>query len=215
MIDLEGVPEGGPVTLYQFKPKWLVQSPSAPKDSKRCRQCARAARINAECARKGEISRQPKFCPLDLLSKAPLDIMRAAAEIMPPNSTENDILRLAEWIQGSELLERLGNSQYLLDRKGVLEADPNDENFLACMTMRDCTLYLRLPDDEKERIEARIGDLDLKSPGKADYWKSVERPLIDEGWYLGLEPEEDWQPLTCHLSPERWGPKKGQRPNTG
>jgi inositol-pentakisphosphate 2-kinase len=141
--------------------------------------------------------------------------LRAANELLSPNSSEKTILRLAEWIQSSELLERLRNSQYLLDRKGVLEADPNDENFLACMTLRDCTLYLRMPDDEmKKEFEARIGDLDLKSPDKAEYWKSVERPLIEEGWYLGLEPEEDWQPLTCHLSPERWDPMKGQRRNT-
>ena len=81
------------------------------------------------------------------------------------------------------------------------------------MTLRDCTLYLRVPDDDTEEIESRIGDLDLKSPNKAAYWKSVEQPLIDEGWYMGLEPQEDWQPLTCHLSIERWGPSKGQRGN--
>jgi hypothetical protein len=34
----------------------------------------------------------------------------------------------------------------------------------------------------------------MKSPagGKADYWKSLERSLIDGGWYTGTE--EDSQP---------------------
>jgi len=38
-------------------------------------------------------------------------------------------------------------------------------------------------------IEARLGDLDLKSSAgeKAAYWRRLERSLIDEGWYTGTE----------------------------
>ena len=38
----------------------------------------------------------------------------------------------------------------------------------------------------------------MKSPagGKADYWKSLERDLIDGGWYTGTEedpqPDQTW-----------------------
>jgi len=38
-------------------------------------------------------------------------------------------------------------------------------------------------------VQARIGDLDLKSPenGKAKYWIDVERNLWEGGWYTATE----------------------------
>lgn len=56
------------------------------------------------------------------------------------------------------------------------------------MTLRDCSVYVRLPLDENEEIEARIGDLDVKSPDKGEKWKEQERELIEGGWYRGQEP---------------------------
>lgn len=202
--------------VIEFKPKWLVQSPNAPKDSKRCRQCAREARSNAELAR----SRGPlrhSFCPFDLVSKAPEDRFRASREIIEPEFlfTPNSprlsapplgkVERLRKvdhfttWLGNNTLLPRLQELQISLDRKGILKADSNDETFLVAMTLRDCTVFLRY-DGVDGVIEARIGDLDVKSPRKAEYWKEIERALIDEGWYLGTEKEEDTQPLTCSLS---------------
>jgi inositol-pentakisphosphate 2-kinase len=76
------------------------------------------------------------------------------------------------------------------------------------MTLRDVTVYLRYPahiEDEKDGltdpadIEARLGDLDIKSPAKAEEWSHRERLLISEGWYTGTEAEEDRQPLCCAL----------------
>lgn len=49
-----------------------------------------------------------------------------------------------------------------------------------------------MPWGESEPIEARIGDLDMKSGKKADYWRALEMSLIDGGWYTGTE--EDAQP---------------------
>lgn len=56
------------------------------------------------------------------------------------------------------------------------------------------------------RIEARLGDLDLKSVKgeKAVYWKGVERDLIENGWYTATEKQtpgalEDTEVL-CQLS---------------
>jgi inositol-pentakisphosphate 2-kinase len=43
-----------------------------------------------------------------------------------------------------------------------------------------------------------MGDLDVKSPenGKVEYWRALEKGLIDEGWYTGLEkdpqPDQTW-----------------------
>lgn len=72
------------------------------------------------------------------------------------------------------------------------------------MTFRDCSVFVRFPANaaNDHLIEARIGDLDLKSPRKAQYWKDTEKALINEGWYTGMENPEHCQPLTCQLSPK-------------
>jgi inositol-pentakisphosphate 2-kinase len=107
--------------------------------------------------------------------------------------------------------------QMSLDPVGVLKNDKNNERFRAAMTLRDCTVFVRFCSTSNlesggefasngagdRRIEARLGDLDLKSPSKSQYWKDTENALIDEGWYTGTEKNEDRQPLTCQLSPKR------------
>ena len=87
-----------------------------------------------------------------------------------------------------------------LDQTGVLEGDPNDEKLLAAMTLRDCTVFVKVTDADPREWEARIGDLDLKSRDKIGYWRGVERDLIEEGWYKGSERDEDRQPIVCRLS---------------
>lgn len=49
----------------------------------------------------------------------------------------------------------------------------------------------QIPLDSDGAIEARLADLDLKSPAgeKAGYWKTLERSLIDGGWYTGTEKD--------------------------
>ena len=49
---------------------------------------------------------------------------------------------------------------------------------------------------------ARLGDLDLKaaSEKKADYWRSIEGRLIDEGWYTATEKDRKVDEDTCFLS---------------
>lgn len=48
---------------------------------------------------------------------------------------------------------------------------------------------VQIPLHRDRAIEARLGDLDLKSSAgkKAEYWRSLESSLIDEGWYTGTE----------------------------
>ena len=51
-------------------------------------------------------------------------------------------------------------------------------------------LILRqVPVSSLEPIEARLGDLDLKSVdgGKGQYWLTLERNLINGGWYISTE----------------------------
>jgi inositol-pentakisphosphate 2-kinase len=131
--------------------------------------------------------------------------MRVLRSLLISDDDET-VFRLSMWLSNdSKLLERLRDLQMMLDPIGVLDNDKNDENFRAAMTLRDCTVFIRLPKEEEEwhLAEARIGDLDLKSPDKAGYWKETERALIDEGWYAGTERLSDQQPMTCLLSPDR------------
>jgi inositol-pentakisphosphate 2-kinase len=187
--------------VIEFKPKWLAQSPSAPKNAVRCRQCARFARTNADLARKGD-PLQKSWCPLDLNIH---DGLQLAKTIWTTKTFEEMFPRFSSWLSGNTLLPRLRQLQMELDPVGVLENDKNDEQFRAAMTLRDCTVFVRFPEnaeDDQYGIEARIGDLDLKSPDKAQYWKDTENSLIEEGWYTGTEKKEDRQPLTCQLSPK-------------
>ncbi|PMD40870.1 hypothetical protein L207DRAFT_346892 [Hyaloscypha variabilis F] len=200
-------------TVVEFKPKWLAQSPSAPKNSVRCRQCARFARSNAELSRKHE-PLQKSWCPLELAAQKG---RRLAEIIFPPETFDKMYPRFDAWLSKNTLLPRLRQMQMSLDPVGVLRNDKSNEKFRAAMTLRDCTVFVRfcstsdlgsgaefVPDRAGDRrIEARLGDLDLKSPSKAQYWKDTENSLIDEGWYTGTEKKEDRQPLTCQLSPKR------------
>jgi len=196
-------PHGLAETVMEFKPKWLAQSPSAPADAKRCRQCARFARVNAGHARKHEAP-VSSYCPLDLISKCPAERLAAARKMLAPASPSPAAMtRFAHWLETNTLLPKLHEYESQLDKKGPLFADENDENFLTIMTLRDCTVFLRFQGDGKDpntKIEARIGDLDLKSPDKKGYWYETEKQLIDEGWYHGCENSQDTQPLDCRIS---------------
>lgn len=63
-------------------------------------------------------------------------------------------------------------------------------------------VFLQIPHHRALPIEARLGDLDLKTSSgpKAEYWRNVEKQLIDGGWYMGTEQggEEHRQNL-CQL----------------
>ena len=56
--------------------------------------------------------------------------------------------------------------------------------------------------DGGRKIEARLGDLDLKTSSgkKAEYWRNLERQLIDEGWYRATEKYHTARENFCQLS---------------
>ncbi|KAH9224189.1 inositol-pentakisphosphate 2-kinase [Leptodontidium sp. 2 PMI_412] len=195
----------GPDVL-QFKPKWLAQSPSAPEGARRCRQCALVARkaaVGRSRGAKGE-GKDGKggegggFCPLDLLSENGDDVKRVADAILGPSASSEIVSRFARWISETDLLRRLRDVQVRMDRRGVLTAKADDEDdnrdLRVAMTVRDCSVFVRLPGsglggggDVEGEVEARIGDLDVKSPDKLAYWQEIERALVEEGWYAGTE----------------------------
>ncbi|KAL8866576.1 MAG: hypothetical protein Q9174_006219, partial [Haloplaca sp. 1 TL-2023] len=175
----------------EFKPKWLLQSPSAPAGSKRCRTCAlRAMRYAKGIETPSTSSLAYDFCPLTLVSDdrsvlstsiagtlqrvrgAPLDIPDLESQLLP-------------YFHRLPLLRTLRDHQAKKDPKGIFEADPSSPDFMTAMTIRDCTFFLKIPnrkDGGDARIEARLGDLDLKTSdgNKAEYWRETEEQLINE-----------------------------------
>lgn len=239
-------------TSVEFKPKWLVQSPSAPTGAKRCRTCALNAMRFSQRGHVGEPEHMKSaFCPLSLVSGDKNRVAGAADVILGLSGTtggddEPMRQRLIEFLLETPLLPRLKVLQMDLDPIGVLTADVSAHGFLTAMTIRDCTLFLKvwfenilaqvydhfpsfndtlsasteldhpshprsflminvflqIPRHRALPIEARLGDLDLKTSSgpKAEYWRSVEKQLIDGGWYMGTEQGgEEHGRNTCQL----------------
>lgn len=182
--------------FFEFKPKWLAQSPSAPLESKRCRTCALRA------MKKGS---KPGLCPLNLMDKS--NIVTAVCRIMGldlrrlqdySDSTMEMLDRLRDFLLKDPLLRRLRQLQIDKDPNGVLKANIVSPDCLSAMTLRDCTLYLKVG---QKSIDARLGDLDLKSgKGKAEYWRGLERQLIHGGWYTATENEKTVGENLCQLA---------------
>ena len=135
--------------LVEFKPKWLVQSHSAPKGWKRCRTCALRAQKNAIRREKGQ-QEEVGPCPLDLASLEQARVERAVCLITTTKHTENgqdlDRLRrrLTSFLLNSTIIPKLKELQRSLDREGVLTADVMSREFLIATTIRDCSVYIKV-----------------------------------------------------------------------
>ncbi|KAL8995305.1 MAG: hypothetical protein Q9188_006851 [Gyalolechia gomerana] len=210
----------------ELKPKWLAQSPTAPPDSKRCRTCALRAMRATKDARFPE---RTEFCPLTLVDANQDHLASTMSRALghskgTPLNLLNFTQQLLPFFEKSSLLGLLRDLQMEKDPKGILRADPSNVDFMTAMTIRDCTLFLKvstlytcdlnnltdilkIPNHEGTgaQIEARLGDLDLKTPhgNKAEYWRQTEQQLIDEGWYTATEhrtPTEAEVDPVCLLS---------------
>lgn len=183
--------------LLEFKPKWLAQSPTAPVQAKRCRTCALKAWRRAQKQVNAGAGDVP-WCPLALVGR-PKQVAEVIGALMLAESgnAKIEVLRgrLEEFLvarEGAGLLQKLKHLQEAGDPFGILDAnrtDPWSKEFLTAMTLRDCTLFLRISEN---CIEAKLGDLDSKTPnaGKLEYWRCLEKVLIQEGWYMGEEKEK-------------------------
>ncbi|KAF2213793.1 hypothetical protein CERZMDRAFT_95829 [Cercospora zeae-maydis SCOH1-5] len=181
MLVTDMTPEAGEV-LLQLKPKWLAQSPNAPRGAKRCRTCAVRAHRASKSIRTATDAQQS--CPLDLISDHVAQRKAAVHAI-----TTDDRIRDYLLIGAQPLLQRLRTCQLEFDRDGVMKSTGLDSVLLLCraMTLRDCTLFVKR---SGMTIDARLGDLDLKHPEKIARWKKVEENLISDGWYTNTEPQE-------------------------
>ncbi|KAJ5477295.1 hypothetical protein N7539_007439 [Penicillium diatomitis] len=172
--------------LAELKPKWLLQSPSAPADADRCRTCALKQMRDAEARSRGQ-EEQRSFCPLSLVSEK-FEIVLRATEYVKGCW---DKTRLAEILFRHPVLLRLLSLQKVHQRVGLEGPPPKTQVMSLDMTLRDCTVYIKIPQDEGSQVEVRLGDLDLKSSagGKAQYWRDLETDLIEGGWYHGRDED--------------------------
>jgi inositol-pentakisphosphate 2-kinase len=181
--------------LVEFKPKWLIQSPSAPQGAIRCRQCAMELFNYLRDPSPSRHTPEQKPCPLTLANPdAPAAISspyrfapKLASKAKDPmvrellaKTADHQVIRDLRWLQN------------LADTKGPLHADKNDPMFSLAMTVRDCTCFVQMnlgPHvPPEQRLRVRLGDFDLKDTDiKFKRWTSAERDLIDSGCYTA-----DW-----------------------
>lgn len=134
--------------LLELKPKWLAQSPTAPKSATRCRTCALRAMRDSQRSQKqksedqtntharsvsGRAGKKAEFCPLDLVSAERGHVDAAVAAILAAQLVASHELQLrnetifnrlkrciVDWMIQSPLLHHLRDLQVKLDTNGVL-----------------------------------------------------------------------------------------------
>ncbi|KAG5519063.1 hypothetical protein PMAC_002149 [Pneumocystis sp. 'macacae'] len=150
----------------EFKPKWLIQSNSAPIGWKSCRTCAlRRLRGNF-------LENKIRYCPLDLASGNQARIRKSVKAILMENQVySQDIeINLSNYLYQSQLINHLKYLQSTSSRT-------------LSMIFFDCTIYVTF--FHKEVFDIKVLDLDYKPQTKVEYWNRIEQQLINEGWYLG------------------------------
>ncbi|KAI9375209.1 inositol-pentakisphosphate 2-kinase [Aspergillus egyptiacus] len=187
--------------LAELKPKWLFQSPSAPSSARKCRTCALRDAKNNDARRAGA-KESRSFCPLDLVSDKFEHVLRATKFV----KGYKDHGRLARVLYRNSTLLKLLAHQKSMNDVGLYGPSPHSRDKSLAMTLRDCTMYIKMPRNETGRVEIRLGDLDLKTAcgGKAQYWLDIEHRLLNEGWYMGAKSTS--HPCDCALQNPRGQP---------
>jgi inositol-pentakisphosphate 2-kinase len=198
---------GSSVTL-EIKPKWLVQSPTAPLNAIRCRTCALQILK----------PKDPKkyLCPLQLIhgdsddifqwaynrfaSKLGVEEVKRSSDVAKEEQ-ENTTAAIATHVTayltkgpGSTVLKHLEFLQSKLDPQGALRRgetrprDTFDHNLRLAMTLRDCSMYINIRYENVDALEVvcKLGDLDFKSADKMDDWAGKERELLASDAYTSV-----------------------------
>lgn len=135
---------GNPGTeLAELKPKWLLQSPSAPTGARKCRTCALRDMKN-HCARRMGAVESRSFCPLDLVSDKFENVLRATKFL----KGFEDHARLARVLYRNPTMLKLFAHQRSMQDVGLYGPSPHSrdsslDSSLA-MTLRDCTMYIKV-----------------------------------------------------------------------
>ncbi|KAH6610427.1 inositol-pentakisphosphate 2-kinase [Trichoderma cornu-damae] len=176
--------------LVEFKPKWLLQSPSAPKNAIRCRQCALELRNYLKNPGARPPRPERRLCPIALANPDCPQQVASPFRIAPQLSGRRDdkhVRALLDKIIHHEAIRMLRDCQKSLDRAGPLRL-PTNLDFVVAMTLRDCTCFALVPAGDGEEIKLRFGDFDWKDPeAKFNHWRGTEQDLIDGGFYTA-----DW-----------------------
>lgn len=122
--------------LAEFKPKWLLQSPSAPLNARRCRTCALRDMKNHELRALG-VPEEPSFCPLDLMSDKFEHVLRATGLIRGPS-------RLGKILYRNGTLQKLQTHQKAFNDVGLYGPPPQSREKSIAMTLRDCTMFIKV-----------------------------------------------------------------------
>lgn len=122
--------------LAELKPKWLIQSPSAPASAYRCRTCALREMKNREYEL---VKEQKSFCPLDLVSEMYENVYRATGLIKC-----KDRSRLARILFRNPTLLRLQSLQKTERGVGLFGPEMGSWDMSLAMTLRDCTMFVKV-----------------------------------------------------------------------
>lgn len=179
----------GAPSMYEIKPKWLIQSPRAPAGAEQCRNCAREVWRNMKNKTKNQI-----FCPLNLVKAADYphdeDVARDLAADLRRcyDMSEVEAKNLATWLRTCSLLKRLRQIQWDNDHEAQVT---DDDRYCLAMTLRDCSLFVlvpTMPDAPPEKVVARLGDTDMKNFAvKKAYWMKMEQEFHDSGVYWNTD----------------------------
>lgn len=201
-------------TLHEIKPKWLHQSPRAPQGAEQCRNCAREVQRNLKNSTRNPVFcplNLVKATDFPRNQNVAGDIRRA----LGLSEAQSD--NLQAWLRVSTLLRRLRAKQWDLDHAGEKVvpatesasasgpsssaaegegddggngADDDDDNiakYCLAMTLRDCSLFLRIPrrpGASADDVVAKLADLDKKNYGsKHAYWEGMEDGLHKKDLY--------------------------------
>ncbi|MCJ1405900.1 Inositol-pentakisphosphate 2-kinase [Xylographa trunciseda] len=190
----EGWTGAGSVWCLEVKPKWLAQSPGAPRGARRCRTCAMGA------MRRGQGGGEARaWCPLGLVARE-RELVEGSVTGAFTDCGEGVRGRVVDFLMRDGMLKKLRDLQVRFDPKGSVDGDVEGEEFRVAMTLRDCTLFLRVPSGEGGDVEAKLGDMDLKSGAKAGYWRELEERLVREDWYAVEERDGAAVETICLLS---------------
>jgi hypothetical protein len=185
--------------LFEFKPKWLAQSPSAPQGSGRCRTCAIAVKKHLQQQQQhqqpGRALPAPdtvvfNMCPLYLAS-TPSHRGTMANHLLGDNPSYTDAQRakVRSWLECADagaIFKTLRQLQLRYDTHGPLAGHPADERLALAMTLRDCTCFVTIRGGERGGVEVRLGDFDKKRVAtKWMGWRDAEAGLRDQ--YLAGE----------------------------
>ncbi|EED14925.1 conserved hypothetical protein [Talaromyces stipitatus ATCC 10500] len=204
--------------IVELKPKWLVQSPSAPVNARRCRTCAlrdmkcadEPLDLTSSTTPRDVPPGKARFCPLDLTSDKQEDMQRTVRQIFSRSLLPAKIDIVAQALYQHPIILKLLELQRIHNKVGLHGPPFASRETSLSMTLRDCSIFVKIPSsagqkmdtDIAHNIDIRVGDLDLKSAanGKAEYWLNIERRLIDERWYMGQRESQSVTEKECALS---------------